>query len=257
MKSAKPRLKRRDFVAALEKGLSVIEALGASGSKLTLSDVARGAGITRAAARRFLLTLTALGHAEYDGQRFALTPRVLRLGYAYFSSASLPRLAQPVLERVGERTHEVASLAVLDGTEVLFLGRSTRRRIVSATTGVGTRMPAYCSAMGRALLAHWPESEIDAFLRSIPRDRLTPKTKTGMRELLDEIAKVREQSYAISDEELEIGLRSIAVPVADSRGQSVVAIAVSLQASHMTAAQMVRQILPTLRSARDELAAML
>ena len=257
MKPAKSRMKRRDFVSALEKGLGVIEALGANASRLTLSEVGRGAGITRAAARRYLLTLAALGYAEYDGQRFALTPRVLRLGYAYFSSASLPKLAQPVLERIGERTHEVASLAVLNGTEVLFLARSTRRRIVSATTGVGTRMPAYCSAMGRALLAQWPEPEIDAFLRSIPREKLTPKTKTGVRELLDEIAKVREQGYAISDEELEIGLRSIAVPVADSRGQSVVSIAVSLHAAHMTAAQMIKHVLPTLRSASDELAAML
>lgn len=257
MNLGKPRLKRRDFVAALEKGLGVIEVLGANESRFTLSDVARGAGITRAAARRYLLTLGALGYAEYDGQRFALTPRVLRLGYAYFSSASLPKLAQPVLERIGEHTHEVASLAVLDGTDVLFLGRSTRRRIVSATTGVGTRMPAYCSAMGRVLIAQWPKDEADAFLRSVRREKLTPRTKIGMSELLEEIAKVREQGYAISDEELEIGLRSIAVSVADSRGQGVVAIAVSLNAAHMTAGQMIKQILPTLRAARDDLTAML
>lgn len=251
------RVSGRDFVGALEKGLAVIQALGAAESRLTLSDVARGTGLTRAAARRYLLTLTKLGYAEYDGRRFALTPLVLRLGYAYFSSAPLPKLAQPVLEKIGERIHEVVSIAVLDGTDVLFLGHSTRRRILSAAIGIGTRLPAYCTAMGRVLLANRTDAEIERLLKSIRPKKLTPKTRTGSRELLEEILKARRQGYAISDEELEVGLRSIAVPVTDSRGQTVVAIAVSLQAARMTPAQMIDRLLPELQSGRQRLATIL
>jgi len=251
------RLSDRDFVGALEKGLAVIQALGAAQSRLTLSEVARGAGLTRAAARRYLLTLHRLGYADYDGRRFALTPLVLRLGYAYFSSASLPKLAQPVLERIGERTHEVASLAVLDGSDILLLVQSTRRRILSAASGIGTRMPAYCTAIGRVLLAGRPNLEVERFVKSLRPKKLTPQTRTGSRELLDEISKARQQGYAVSDEELEIGLRSIAVPISNSRGETVLGLAISLQAARMTPAQMVEQLLPELRSGADKLSAMI
>jgi len=251
------RVSGRDFVGALEKGLAVIQALGAAESRFTLSDVARRTGLTRAAARRYLLTLTKLGYAEYDGRRFALTPLVLRLGYAYFSSAPLPKLAQPVLERIGERTHEVASIAVLDGSDVLFLGQSRRRRILSAATGAGTRLPGYCTAMGRVLLASRSDAEIERLLKGIRPKKLTPKTKTGARELFEAILQARRQGYAISDEELELGLRSIAVPVTNSRGQTVVAIAVSLQAARMTPAQMIERLLPALQSGKLELATIL
>ncbi len=257
MKRSKTRSNGRDFVGALEKGLTVIQGLGAAGGKLTLSEVARATGLTRAAARRYLLTLAKLGYAEYDGRRFALTPLVLRLGYAYFSSASLPRLAQPILERIGQRTHEVASIAILDGTDVLILGQSTRRRILSAATSIGTRLPAFCTALGRVLLASRGDAETERFLKSARPRKLTPKTQTGIRELREEILKARRQGYAISDEELELGLRSIAVPVNDSRGQTMVAMAVSLQAVRMTPTQMVEQLLPVLRSAQHELVTML
>lgn len=251
------RIRDRDVVSALEKGLVVIEALGAAESGFTLSAVARDTGLTRAAVRRYLLTLVKLGYAEFNGRRFALTPHVLRLGSAYFSSAPLPRLAQPFLERIGERTHEVASLGVLDGTDVVFLGHSTRRHILSASTGVGTRTPAYCTAMGRVLLAGLGDTEVERFLKGNRLKKLTPNTKTGLREIMHEIDKVRRQGYAINDEELEIGLRSIAVPVSNSRGQTVLAISVSLQAARMTPAQLVERVLSALQSAKRELAAIL
>jgi len=251
------RLNERDFVGALAKGLSVIQALGAAGGRRTLSEVARGTRLTRAAARRYLLTLAKLGYAETDGKHFALTPLVLRLGYAYLSTASLPRLAQPVLEAIGEQTQEVASIAVLDGDDILFLARSAHRRIVSASTSIGTRLPAYCTAMGRVLLAGRTDAEIERFLKGIRPKKLTPKTKTEFRELLAEILRARRQGYAISDEELEIGLRSIAAPVTDSRGQTALAIAVSLQAARMTPAKMIERLLPALQSGKQALSAML
>jgi IclR family pca regulon transcriptional regulator len=247
----------RDFVGALQKGLAVIQALGASQSRLSLSEAARASGLTRAAARRYLLTLATLGYAESDGRRFALTPLVLRLGYAYFSSASLPRLAQPVLERIGERTHEVASIAVLDGADILFLARSTRRRILSASIGIGTRLPAYCTAMGRVLLAARSDAEIERFLKATRAKKLTPKTKTGHRALLEAILNARRQGYAMSDEELEIGLRSIAVPVTDSRGLTRLAMSISLHAARMTPAQTVERLLPELRAGAEKLSAMI
>jgi len=254
---ARTAARQRDFVGALEKGLAVIQALGAAASAQTLSEVARRTGLTRAAARRYLLTLARLGYVQIDGRTFVLTPLVLRLGYAYFSTAPLPRLAQPLLERIGERTREVASLVVLDGAEVLFLAQSSRRRIVSAASGVGSRIPAYCAAAGRVLLAARPEGEVERLLRTLRPTRLTPKTKTSIREILAEVAKARQIGYAISDEELELGLRAIAVPVRDARGEVRVALAVSLQAAHLTPAQMVDKLLPELQEGSRELGAML
>lgn len=251
------RANERDHVGALEKGLAVIEAFEASNSTLTLSEVARRTGLTRATARRYLLTLTRLNYAECDGKFFSLAPRVLRLGYAYLSTASLPKLAQPVLEAIGERTREVASIAILEGAEIAFLAHSANRRILSATFGLGTRLPAYCTAMGRVLLASRSDAEIEHFLKRIKPQKLTARTKTAQRELLAEIIRARTNGYSISDEELEIGLRSIAVPVTDSRGEVKLAMSVSLQSGRMTTAQMIQQILPALKSGSQSLSAML
>lgn len=247
----------RDFVGTLARSLAVIESFDATTPRLTLTEVAERAGLTRAAARRYLLTLVSLSYAESDGKHFWLTPRVLRLGYAYLSSASLPRLAQPVLEEVGRRTEEVASIAVLEGDEILFLARSAARRVLAAATSVGTRFPAYCTAMGRVLLASRPEAEVEPRLKGAVLKRFTPKTKTGTKELLVEIERVRKQGYAVSDEELEIGLRTIAVPVVDSRGHVGLAMAISLQAGRMSVARMAKDLLPELREGARRLSEML
>lgn len=251
------RKNERDFVAAMVKSLAVIEAFDAATTRLTLSTVARKTEMTRAAARRYLLTLTNLSYAESDGKYYWLTPRVLRLGYAYLSSASLPKLAQPVLERVGERTQEVASIAVLDGEDILFVARSAVRRILVAATNVGTRFPAYCTAMGRVLLASLPDEEIELHLKRIAPKKFTPKTKTSVPELMKNIARVRKLGYAVSDEELEIGLRTVAVPVADRRGKVSLAMAVSLQSGRMSVARMVKELVPALRGGAMQLTAML
>jgi IclR family pca regulon transcriptional regulator len=251
------RSTERDFVGSLEKGLRVIEAFDASNQKMTLSDVARKAGLTRAAARRHLLTLVELDYAEHDGDLFSLAPRILRLGYAYLSTATFPRLAQPVLEEVGGRTQEVVSIAVLNGTEIVFLARSINRRIVSPAIVLGTAYPAYCTAIGRVLLASRSDAEIDGFLAGIKPKKLTAKTKTGRRELAEEIAKARPKGFALVEEELEVGLCSIAVPVADARGTVRLGMSVSMEAGRMTTERMIKRILPSLRFGQQMLSAML
>ena len=248
---------QRDFVGALEKGLLVIEAFDAEHPRLTLSEVARRKGLTRAAARRYLLTLVRLGYADTDGKMFWLASRVLRLGYAYLVTSPLPKLAQQILDDIGERTQEVCSIAILESSDIVFLASSAHRRILSAVTRVGTRLPAYCTAMGRILLAGLADGEITQFLRRIQTTALTPKTRTGYQELFDEILQVRAQGFAVGDEELEIGLRSVAVPVTDWRGLVVATLSISLQAGRMTVAQMLERILPELAASARDLSAKL
>jgi IclR family pca regulon transcriptional regulator len=247
----------RDFVGSLDKGLKIVEAFETSTASLTLTEAARRTGLSRAAARRYLLTLVSLGYAEFDGKSFSLTPKILRLGYAYLSTASLPKLAQPVLDGIGQKLREVVSLAILDGTEIVILARSASLRVLAAATGVGMRLPAYCTAMGRVMLADLPDVEVEHLLAKTALKRFTPCTKTDPQELLAEIAIARVKGYSINDEELELGLRAIAVPVTNAQGRVVVSIGVSLQAARMTAEEMVGKIMPELNAARPILSAML
>ncbi len=247
----------RDFVAALQKGLGIIEAFSASHPRLTLSEAARRAKLTRAAARRYLLTLVSLGYAEYDGKFFSLTPRVLRLGYAFLSTASIPRLAQPVLEGLADQTREAASLSVLDGSDVLFIAHSAKRRLLSAMASIGTRLPAWSTAMGRVLLAGMEDPALDRWMKSQRPRKRTPKTVTDPRELAELVLRARADGYALNDEELELGLRSIAVPVKNSRGDVALALGISLQAARMTPAVMKQRLLPALQSGSAALSAVL
>lgn len=245
-------------MAALAKGLLVIEAFGATHPALTLSEVAGRTGLTRAAARRHLLTLATLGYAEFDGKRFRLAPRVVKLGYAYFSATPLPRLAQPILEKIGEQTDEVASLAVLDGPYVVFLARSAPRRIMSGVVGVGARVLAVSVGTGRVLLAQRSDDAIDNLLRQIGKiPKLSPLTKTAPGEVREEIHLARRQDYSINDQEIEIGLRSISVPVRNGSGATVAAISVSMPPWRMTPEQMVSDILPFLRRGAGDLGALI
>jgi IclR family pca regulon transcriptional regulator len=243
----------RDFVASLEKGLLVIEAFDASRPRLTLSEVAKLTGITRAAARRYLLTLTKLHYADFDGRYFSLSPRILRLGYAYLASTSLPARVQPFLERISESTGESSSSALLDGDDIVYIARSATRRIMSIGLGVGSRLPAYCTSLGRAILAYQPEDAIDAYLQRVQLDPRTPKTVTNKAELRTILAATRDQGYALVNEELEFGLRSIAVPVVQKNGQVVIALNLSAQAARVSAVEMIERFLPPLRAASDAL----
>jgi len=247
----------RDFVASLEKGLLVIEAFDASRPRLTLSDVAKLTGITRAAARRYLLTLTKLGYAESDGRYFSLTPRVLRLGYAYLSSASLSAQVQPFLERISEETGESSSAAILDSDDIVYIARSATRRIMSIGLGVGSRLPAHCTALGRAILAYQPEDGLKAYLQRVQLEARTPKTVTDKSAFQAALDVTRAQGYAIVNEELEYGLRSIAVPVVQKNGRVTIALNLSAQAGRISAEEMEERFLPLLRSASDALRYML
>jgi len=243
----------RDFVASLEKGLLVIEAFDASRPRLTLSDVAKLTGITRAAARRYLLTLTKLNYADFDGRYFSLSPRILRLGYAYLSSASLSARVQPFLEQISETTGESSSAAILDGDDIVYIARSATRRIMSIGLGVGSRLPAYCTSLGRAILANQPESAIEAYLGRVRLEARTPKTITDKTELRAVLEATRAQGYAIVNEELEFGLRSIAVPVIQKDGQVTIALNLSAQAGRVSADEMRERFLPPLSAASESL----
>lgn len=243
----------RDFVASLEKGLAVIEAFGADRPRLTLSDVAKATGITRAAARRYLKTLTKLHYADFDGRFFNLSPRILRLGYAYLSSTPLAARMQPVLERISEETGESSSAAVLDGDEIVYIARSATRRIMSIGLGVGSRLPAHCTSLGRAILAYQPPDEIDAFVRRVRLEPRTPKTITKKPDLRTALDAVRAKGFAMIDEELEFGLRSIAVPLVQKNGQVSIAINISAQTARVPLTEMEARFLPALKSAAEAL----
>jgi IclR family transcriptional regulator, pca regulon regulatory protein len=243
----------RDFVASLEKGLSVIEAFDANRPRLTLSDVAKLTGITRAAARRYLRTLTKLNYADFDGRYFSLSPRILRLGYAYLSSTSLSTQLQPFLEKISERTGESSSAAVLDGDDIVYIARSATRRIMSIGLGVGSRLPAYCTSLGRAILAYQATEDVEAYLQRVRLEARTPKTITRTPELRAALETTRELGYAMVSEELEYGLRSIAVPLIQKNGKVTIALNISAQVARVSASEMQERLLPPLREACEAL----
>jgi IclR family pca regulon transcriptional regulator len=243
------RARGRQFVQSLERGLDVIRALSLPGPGRTLSDVARDTGLTRASARRFLLTLEELGYVRSDDRRFSLTPRVLELGYAFLSSLTLPALAQPHLRELVERVHESSSVSVLDGTEIVYVAREPTQRIMTVAISVGTRFPAHATSMGRVLLAGLSEPELEGFLARAELPALTAATVTSPIRLRQELDRARRQGWALVDQELEDGLRAIAVPLRSPGGQVVAAMNLSTHANRRTPAAIRRELLPPLREA--------
>lgn len=234
------------YVQSLERGLAVIRAFDADRSALTLSDVARATGLTRAAARRFLLTLVDLGYVRTDGRLFSLTPRVLELGYSYLSGQTLPQLAQPHLERLSRTVHESTSVSVLDGTDIVYVARVPTARIMSVAITVGTRFPAYATSMGRVLLAGLPTAQLDTYLAAVRPEPLTSRTIRDADALRAELDTVRRQGWALVDQELEDGLRAVAAPITDRSGGLVAAVNVSLHAARSSAESIRRDTLPAL-----------
>jgi IclR family pca regulon transcriptional regulator len=236
-------------VQSLRRGLTVIRAFDAHHSELTLSEVARICDLTRAAARRFLLTLVDLGYVRTDGRLFSLTPRVLELGYAFLSSLSLPEVAEPHLEHLVAEVHESSSLSVLDGDDIVYVARVPTSRIMTVAINVGTRFPAYATSMGRVLLASLPEHELQAYLDRVRLDRLTAHTVPTVAALRSELGRIRDQGYAIVDQELEEGLRAVAAPIRDRTGRVVGAVNISVQATRASVEAMRRTLLPPLLAA--------
>jgi IclR family pca regulon transcriptional regulator len=234
------------FVQSLQRGLEVIRAFDADARELTLSDVARRTGLSRAAARRFLLTLVDLGYVRTDARYFSLSPRVLELGYAYLSSLSLPEVAEPHLEALVAEVRESSSLSVLDGPDIVYVARVPVSRIMTVAINVGTRFPAHATSMGRVLLAGLAEPELDVYLEQAELQRLSPRTVTSPSALRTELRRVRDQGWSIVDQELEEGLRAVAAPVRDASAKVVAAINLSAHASRSSIESMRRDLLPPL-----------
>ncbi len=239
----------RDYVTALARGLAVMRAFSDQAQRLTLSEVARIVDLPRASVRRALFTLEKLGYVEADGRFFSLAPQVLTLAQAYLSSSPMPRVAQSFLERVSESLGQSCSLSILHEHEVIYIARSTRKRIGSLNRDVGTHLPAHCTSMGRVLLAALPEPERDHFLATATLTPYTRLTITDRKELGQAIEKAGRAGYCLVDQELEIDLRSIAIPIRNASGRVIAALNVGARASETSKKEMLDLFLPVLREA--------
>jgi IclR family transcriptional regulator, pca regulon regulatory protein len=242
------QVRSSDFVQSLDRGLAVIRAFGPDRERLSLSEVARETGLTRAATRRFLLTLVKLGYVRSDGREFSLRPRVLELGYAYLSGLGMPEVAAPHLEELVAHVRESSSISVLDGHHIVYVARVPTKRIMTVAISVGTRFPAYATSMGRVLLAGLTEDELERYLAEAVLDPITARTVTEPARLREIVAEVGRQGYAIVDQELEEGLRAVAAPIHGAGDSVTAAINLSAHASRVSMAAMRSELLPALQA---------
>jgi len=242
-----------EFIQSIERGLAVIRAFSRDDPQLTLSDVARKTGITRAAARRILMTLESLGYVTSVGRLFSLRPSVMQLGYAYLSSFSLAEIAQDHLEALAEELHESCSASVLDDEDIVYVARASTNRIMTIGLSVGTRLPAYCTSMGRVLLAALDEDALREYLQTADLQARTEHTITNPDELGEELARVRADGWCLLDQELEEGVRSVAIPVHDASGRVVAAINTSAHATRVPMETLQGEFLPRLRACAQKI----
>ncbi|WEE78596.1 helix-turn-helix domain-containing protein [Comamonas testosteroni] len=245
------------YVQSFARGLEVIRSFSARAPEQTLSEVAAATGLTRAGARRILLTLQTLGYVRSDGKYYALTPRILDLGFAYLSSTPLWNLAEPAMEALVDEVKESCSAAVLEGLDVVYVLRVHTHKIMSTNLGVGSRLPAFWTSMGRVLLAALPPDELRVLMVRREQRAFTRHTLTGDDELYAEIARVREQGWALLNQELEEGLISIAAPIRNARGQTVAALNISGQANRTSEQMMRERLLPQLLAATRHISQLL
>jgi len=247
-----------NFMTSLARGLLVIQAFSESKVQLSISQLSKKTGLSRASVRRCLHTLSELGFAGTDDARhFHLRPRVLTLGHSYLSSMPLSIAAQPILEQLSQILNEACSIAVLDGVDIVYVARANVARIMTFDLGVGIRLPAFCTSMGRVLLAHLSPKELEAILPRIEFTRFTEKTVTSVEKLRHALTTVRREGYAIIDQELELGLRSMAVPLMSSGQRVVAAINVGAHGQRVSLRDMQTRFLPYLRAAAQELSLLL
>lgn len=244
---------RGGYVQSLDRGLAVIRAFDAEHPQLTLSDVARATGLTRATARRFLLTLVHLGYVRVDGRDFSLRPRVLELGYAYLSGLTMTEVVQPHLEELVRKLNESSSVSVLDGDDIVYVARVPTKRIMAVVIAVGTRFPAYATSMGRVLLGGLPPTELEAYLDRVDLVPFTTRTITNREELGEAVHRCRQAGYALIDQELEDGLRSAAAPLYNPDGTIAGAINVSAHASRTSMQELKDGYLPLLLQAASHI----
>lgn len=237
-----------DFVQSLERGLAVLTAFGATSPAMTLSEVARRTGLTRATARRLLLTFETLGYMRSDGREFELTPKVLDLGYAFVSSLGLPQIAQPYMEELSERVNESVSAAVLDGNDIVYVARVPTKHVMSISLGLGSRLPAAITSMGRVLLAGLRADAFEAWLAGA---RWEPRTARSIRfpdELRHVVGECRRDGFAVIDQELEDNVRSVAVPITDRTAGVIAALNVGTSAARVSLSDLHERIVPELRA---------
>jgi len=247
-----PTRKKDEFVIALSRGLAVIKAFGRDAAALSLTDVSKRTNLARATSRRLLFTLEALGYVRTDGRAFSLTPRVLELGYSYLASVPLAELAQPVMKAVVEELGESCSLAVLDGDDIVYIARIPPKHLMTIPVNVGSRLPASVTSTGRVLLAALPTDTLEKYLSGVRIKRFTRFTVTA-RKLPSVLRNVAAQGYALTDQELEEGLRALAVPVRSRTGTVVASLNVSAHAMRANKSEMIRNYLPVLRKAADRI----
>jgi IclR family pca regulon transcriptional regulator len=247
----------RDIMGGLAKGLLAIETFTAERPRQSIAEVSAASGLDRATARRCLLTLAHLGYADYDGKYFTLTPRILRLGTACLATMPLPQVIQPLLDRLSDQLGESSSVSILDGNEIVYVARAAQRKVMSIALMPGSRLPAFCTSMGRVMLAALPEDEARAVLTTAPLVARTSLTRTEPDAIMAELALVRAQGYALIDQEVEMGLRSIAIPVLDARGKVVAALNVGVAATQADIADLTGLYLPALKQVQAELRAVL
>lgn len=245
------------YLQSFARGLDVLRSFGAEAPAQTLSETAERVGLTRAGARRILLTLQTLGYVEQDGRQFRLTPKVLELGFAFLSAQPWWHQAQPLMEELTQQTRESSSASVLDGDQIVYMLRVPAQKIMSINLGVGSRLPAHCTSMGRVLLAGLPDDERVRRVQAMVLAQLTPKTITDTQKLLRTLEQVRRQGWALVNEELELGLMSLAVPLRDRAGRVVAAINLSSRPQQQSAAEMQRRFLPLLQDVAARLGSML
>jgi IclR family pca regulon transcriptional regulator len=234
-----------DYVQSLERGLAVIRALGSGGQ--TLSELAAATALSRAVVRRQLLTLAHLGYVRQEDRRFALSARVLELGFGYLGSLGYTELAREPMQSLAQRINESCSIGVLDGTDVVYVQRVSVSKVMTVALAIGARLPAWCTSMGRVLLGALPESELDARLSGIAPARFTSHTCIDPRELRRRIAQARADDYAYIEQELERGLCSVAVPLRDRENQVAAALNVGMSYRENARGRALAEVLPALR----------
>lgn len=242
-----------DFMTSLARGLDVMRCFAERPEPMTVAEASKRTGLSRSAVRRCLHTLAKLGYAAQVGQSYALRPKTLSLGHAYLSSDRLAIVAQPVLDQLRDGIGESCSLGVRDGDELFYIARSPAAGIMTIALTVGSRLPLYCTSMGRVLLAAAPRPDVETYLDRVERTARTERTQTDRRLLADILDRVREEGFAIVDQELELGLRSVAVPVFDRNQQVVAALNVGTQAARIPLAELRQRILPALRRGSRDL----
>lgn len=243
-----------NFMTSLARGLAVIQSFDGRGRQVTIADLSQKTGLSRAAVRRCLYTLANLGFvAAEDNHRFVLQPRVLTLGHTYISSLPLATAAQPILDHLSKLVKESCSIAILDGIEIIYVARVNVTRIMGIHLRVGSRLPAFCTSMGRVLLADLPPSDLECFLSHIEFTPFTNRTVGSVEELRPVLDQVRRDGYALVDQEMELGLRSMAVPIRDLSGRVLGAVNVGAHAQRVSIQQMQKSFLPHLRAAAQEL----